>query len=160
MGRKVVVGAIHGWAVGGGFEWAIDCDLPIWGHGARAFFPELKWGMFVTGGVTAILPGIVGPARTKKMILLGQRYGAAQLLEMGVAWRVVPDEELFAEAEAVAIRIAALPAPAVADFKRIIDRAPYMDVESAMALETEATVRGIMDPETSARIKEFAKGRG
>ena len=157
MGGKVVIGAIHGWAVGGGFEWAIDCDLPIWGRSARAFFPELEWGMFVTGGLTTILPRIIGLVRAKEMILLGQRYSAEQLLEMGIAWRVVPDDELFAEAEAVAARIAALPATAVADFKHVIARACYMDVESAMALESEATVRAFMDPETTARVKEFAR---
>ena len=155
LGNKVVVGAIHGWAVGGGFEWAIDCDLPIWAESARAFFPELKWGMFVTGGVTSILPKIVGLTRAKEMILLGERFGAAALLEMGVAWRVVPDERLFEEARAVAAKIAELPPKSVTDFKRVISRAANLDVEGAMAMETEAAIRGAIDPESIARIKAF-----
>ena len=155
LGNKVVVGAINGWAVGGGFEWAINCDLPIWGASARAFFPELKWGMFVTGGVTSILPKLVGLTKAKEMIILGERYGAAELLELGLAWRVVPDEGLMDEAREVAGRIAELPNKAVTDFKRVIARASCQDVEAAMALETEAAIRGAVDPDSIARIKEF-----
>ncbi len=157
LGNKVVVGAIHGWAVGGGFEWAINCDLPLWAESARAFFPELKWGLFVTGAVTTLLPKIVGLTRAKEMILLGERYGARELHRLGVAWRVVPDADLFAEAEAVAARIAALPPAAVADFKRVITRAAHRDVELALGLETEAAVRGSADPEAIARIREFGR---
>jgi enoyl-CoA hydratase/carnithine racemase len=155
LGNKVVVGAINGWAVGGGFEWAINCDLPIWGESARAFFPELKWGMFVTGGVTSILPKIVGLTKAKEMIILGERYGAQELLELGLAWRVAADDRLMAEAEEVAGRIAELPPKAVTDFKRVISRASSQDVETAMALETEAAIRGSVDPDSIARIKEF-----
>ena len=61
LGRAPVIGAINGWAVGGGFEWAINCDFSIWARSARAFFPEVRWGWFVTGGVTSLLPARVGP---------------------------------------------------------------------------------------------------
>ena len=60
FGAKPVVGAINGWAVGGGFEWAINCDFPIWARSARGFFPEVSLNLFVTGGVTALLPALVG----------------------------------------------------------------------------------------------------
>ena len=72
LGDKVVVGAIHGWAVGGGLEWAINCDLAVLGEGTKCFFPEIKWGMFPTGGVTAILPRIVGLAKTRELMLAGR----------------------------------------------------------------------------------------
>ena len=68
LGDKVVVGAIHGWAAGGGLEWAINCDLAVFGEGTKCFFPEIKWGMFPTGGVTAILPRIVGLAKTRELL--------------------------------------------------------------------------------------------
>ena len=60
FGRCPVVGAINGWAVGGGFEWAINCDFPIWADSARAFFPEVSLNLFVTGAVTSLLPALVG----------------------------------------------------------------------------------------------------
>ena len=160
LGDKVVVGAIHGWAVGGGLEWAIDCDLAVFAESTRCFFPEIAWGMFPTGGVTAILPRIVGLAKTRELLLLGETFGAAQAHEMGLAWRVVPDDEAFATAHETAARIAALPQAAVRDLKRVLNRAGSLDVEGALALETEATVRRFLDPETAARVKRFGGGGG
>ena len=95
LGPKPVVGAINGWAVGGGFEWAINCDFPIWAAGARGFFPEVSLGIFVTGGVTSLLPALVGLNRAREMLFLGEEYDAATLLAYGVAWRVVGDDELL-----------------------------------------------------------------
>ena len=57
--EKPVVGAINGWAVGGGFEWAINCDFPIWGESAQGFFPEVSLDLFVTGAVTTLLPAMM-----------------------------------------------------------------------------------------------------
>lgn len=157
LGDRPIVGAINGWAVGGGFEWAIGCDLPIWAQSARAFFPEVEWGLFVTGGATAILPAIIGPIKTKEMMLLGKRYSAAELHELGIAWRVVADDQLMAEAQAVASHIASLPERAVRDMKAVLNKATYADVETAIALETDAAVRGSTDPATAERIARFGQ---
>jgi enoyl-CoA hydratase/carnithine racemase len=159
FGDKIVVGAINGWAVGGGFEWATNCDFPIWAESARGFLPEVSWGLFVTGAVTASLPHLVGLNKAREMLLLGERYSAKALLEMGLAWRVVPDDRLVQEAHTVATRIAALPARSVADMKKVIVRTAFGDAQAmarAMDLESEATVRAFLDPETTARIKGFA----
>ncbi len=157
LGEKMVVGAIHGWAVGGGLEWAIDCDLPIFAESTRCFFPEVNLGVFVTGGVTSILPKIIGLTRAKELILFGERFDAQRAQEMGLAWRVVPDDQVFNEAESVAKRIAELPAGAVADLKRVLNRACCLDVEAALTLETEAAVRGFLEPETVERIRQFGR---
>ena len=154
-GDKIVIGAVHGWAVGGGFEWAIDCDLLLMAEGTRCFFPETGWGMMVTGGVTALLPRIVGAQRARALILLGEKIDAREALAMGLAWRVVPEDTLFDEAQALAERIAALPVRAARDVKRILDRACTATVEDAMALETEAVVRSFTDPETAALVAGF-----
>ena len=156
LGNKVVIGAIHGWAVGAGFEWSINCDLSLWAEGARAFFPELQWGLFVTGAVTAIAPRQVSLSNFKELVLLHERHNARRLHEIGLAWRVVPDDELFEQAHEVAAKIAGLPGNAVADFKRIANRAAYADVEDALALETEAAIRGSMDPEAAELIAKFS----
>ena len=155
LGDKVVVGGIHGWAVGGGLEWAINCDLAVFGEGTRCFFPEIKWGMFPTGGVTAILPRIVGLAKTRELLLLGETFGAAEAQEMGLAWRVVPDGAVFETAHETAARIAALPQGAVRELKRVLNRSGGLDIEGALALEAEATVRRFLDPETAERVKGF-----
>lgn len=157
LGSKMVVGAIHGWAVGGGLEWVINCDLAIMADGTRCFFPEIGLGVFVTGGVTTLLPKMVGLRRARELILFGERFDARAALEMGIAWKVVPPGELMAAAQATARRIAALPAAQVSDLKRVLNRACHLDLEGALALETEATVRGFLDPETRARVARFGK---
>ena len=156
FGDKIVIGAINGWAVGGGFEWAINCDFSIWSEDARAFFPELEWGMFPTGGVTALLPRIVGATKSREMFLFGKRYTAQELLDCGLAWRVVPPSGLLSEAMSAATELASRPARQVADLKRTMRRVSQETLEAAMDLETDATVRSFLDPETTKRITEFS----
>lgn len=157
LGRHMVVGAIHGWAAGGGLEWAINCDLVLMAESTRCFFPEIPLGLNVTGGVSTMLPRLVGLQKARELILFGEKFGAQDALSMGIAWKVVPDTELRAEAQRTAERIAALPQGAVSDLKQLLNRASAMDVDSAMALETEFTVRQFLDPETQARAKKFAE---
>jgi enoyl-CoA hydratase/carnithine racemase len=154
LGSKPVVGAINGWAVGGGFEWAINCDFPIWASSAVGFFPEVSLNIFVTGGVTSLLTALVGLNTAREMLFLGERYDAPALLDLGVAWRVVPDEQLLVEANAVATRLAGLPSLATQAMKRVLNRAAITDVRAALALEADATVAGMLDPETTRLLKE------
>lgn len=155
FGPKPVVGAINGWAVGGGFEWAINCDFPIWGESARGFFPEVSLNLFVTGAVSTLLPAMVGLVKAREMLMLGERYGAAELAELGVAWRAVPDDALQAEAMAVAGKLAALPPLSVRAMKRTLNATAATDMHRALQLETDATVAGFMDPETTRLLKDF-----
>lgn len=152
LGDKIVVGAIHGWAVGGGLEWVINCDFPILADTARCFFPEVKLGLFVTGAVTAILPRLSGLTKAKELILFGDKFDAKTALEVGIAWKVVPEAKLMDEALATARRVAKLPTNQVRDLKRVLNRACHLDAEGAMALETDACVRGFLDPATAERI--------
>ncbi|BDW85503.1 MULTISPECIES: enoyl-CoA hydratase/isomerase family protein [Roseicyclus] len=154
LGEKPVVGAINGWAVGGGFEWALNCDFPIWAESARAFFPEVSLNVFVTGAVTTILPAIVGPIKAREMLYLGERYSAAELKACGVAWKVVPDADLMAEAQATAARLAALPPLSARAMKRVLTQAAG-HIDRALDLETEATIACFLDPETTRRITAF-----
>jgi enoyl-CoA hydratase/carnithine racemase len=154
-GPKPVVGAINGWAAGGGFEWAMNCDFPIWGESAKGFFPEIDLNLFVTGGVTSILPALVGLNKAREMLFLGEKYDARALLEMGVAWRVVPDDRLLDEACAVAERLAALPAVSVRAMKRALAQTAIVDLNRALGLETEATIMCFMDPASTVRLKDF-----
>jgi enoyl-CoA hydratase/carnithine racemase len=155
FGEKPVVGAINGWAVGGGFEWAINCDFPIWAESAKGFFPEVSLNLFVTGAVAALLPALVGLNKAREMLFLGERYEASALLDLGVAWKVVPDDRLMDEALAVATRLSGLPPLSVRAMKRVLNRCAAGDLEAALRLETDATVAGFLDPETTERLKSF-----
>ncbi len=155
FGAKPVVGAINGWAVGGGFEWAINCDFPIWAKSAKAFFPEVSLNLFVTGAVTSLLPALVGLNKAKEMLLLGQRYDAEELARIGVAWRVVDDAALHNEAFELATKLAALPTLSVRAMKRVLNQISTTDLNRALALETEATIAGFLDPQTTVLLKNF-----
>lgn len=157
LGDKVVVGAIHGWVVGGGLEWAINCDLPIWAENACGFFPEIGIGLFVTGAVTALLPRMVGVHKARELILLGERFDGRQAAEWGLAWRAASEESLLDEARAVAARIAGLPPAQVRDLKRALNRAGGLDIEGAMALETRATIDAFTGPAAAERIAGFGQ---
>jgi enoyl-CoA hydratase/carnithine racemase len=155
FGGKPVVGAINGWAVGGGFEWAINCDFPIWGESAKGFFPEVSLNLFVTGAVTSLLPALVGLNKAREMLMLGERYTADELREMGLAWRVVPDDELLNNALDVANKLSGLPPLSVRAMKRVLNEAAVSNLERALRLETEATISGFLDPKTTELLKAF-----
>jgi len=155
LGPKPVIGAINGWAVGGGFEWAINCDFPIWAESAKGFFPEVSLNLFVTGAVTSLLPALVGLNKAREMLTFGDRYGAQELGEIGLAWKVVPDGDLMAAAQETAQRLAALPVLSVRAMKRVLNAAAVPDLNRALDLETEATVAGFMDPETTRLLQQF-----
>ncbi len=157
MGDKMVVGAVHGWAVGGGLEWAIDCDLLLLAEGTRLCFPEVKWGMIPTGGITQILPRKIGLPRAQQLILFGEVVEAKAALDMGLAWRMVPGDRLLAEAEACARQIAAMPRHAVSQLKCTLARSAYLPLEDVMALEVDAVTTAFMDPATAARVADFRK---
>lgn len=156
FGAKPVVGAINGWAVGGGFEWAINCDFPIWGESAKGFFPEVSLNLFVTGAVTSLLPALVGLNKAREMLMLGERYGAEELKQMGLAWRVAGDDRLMDEARDVAERLSAQPTLSLRAMKRVLNQCAVTDMRRALHLETEATVSGFMDPKTTELLKSFA----
>ena len=155
LGDTPVVGAIRGWAVGGGLEWVINCDFAVAAEGTRFFFPEVSWGVFVTGGVTELLPRLVGLQRAREMILFGEKFDADQARSWGLIRDVVADADVLPQAVALAGRLAALPAGPVRDLRRIFARRHGAGLEAAMAAETAATVRGFLDPETAKRIASF-----
>jgi enoyl-CoA hydratase/carnithine racemase len=141
---KVFIAAVHGWAVGAGFEWALNCDLSIWGESAHGFFPEVRLGMFPTGGVTALLPRIVGANRAREMLLLGDRYAAGDLLRFGLATRVVPDASVVATTEGEARRICGFPPAVVAMLKMALRRAARLPIDDVLDLEVECLVTAAM----------------
>src|SRR5690348_2329288 len=106
---KPVVAAVSGYAVAGGFELALWCDLRVVEEDAVFGVFCRRWGVPLIDGGTVRLPRIVGHGRALDMILTGRPVGAAEALEMGLANRVVPKGASRAAAEALAQELAALP---------------------------------------------------
>lgn len=158
-GTKPVIAAVNGWAIGGGFELAMNCDLSIWSTTAGAALPEISLGLGVSGASTWLLPRIVGWQKANALFLLGEKLTAEALFDMGLAHQVVPPDRLLAEALSHAVRLASLPAASVAGFKQsriAIDRA---EIEAALSAETDNLVERICDPATQQRIKAFIASR-
>ncbi|RIY02802.1 enoyl-CoA hydratase/isomerase family protein [Aureimonas flava] len=160
MGRdKPVVGAIHGYAVGGGFEWLLNCDLVVASDDLVAFFPEMDWGHFVTGGVTHLLPLTVGYQRAMELLLLGERQSAARLEALGIVNRVVPRDEMLACALDLAARIAAKSRFATAKLKSTLNGALGDALWRAVDHEETVTVEAFSHPDTIERVKGFEARR-
>ncbi|MCP4982645.1 MAG: enoyl-CoA hydratase/isomerase family protein [Gammaproteobacteria bacterium] len=151
LNEKVVIGAIHGWAAGGGFEWVLNCDFTIMAASTRCFFPEVGLGIFVTGGISSILPNLVGLQKAKELILLGEKVDAHTALDLGIAWKVVPEESLLDEAYDLAKRLMAMPHIARGRAKKALNLSASLPLDQAMDLETLVTTEGMLDPDTAAR---------
>ena len=151
---KLVIAAIEGPCAGIGTAIALACDFVVMADNARFFFPEVSLGIFVTGGVTRLLPQQIGTAKARRMILLGGRYSAQDVPMLGFDWQVVSADDMTAQAHALAANIAALPQGPVRDLKQALRESAGTDLEGAMAIETEATLRGFLDPESAERARD------
>lgn len=104
---KPVIAAINGFALGGGCELAMACDMRICSDNAKFGFPEVKLGIFPGYGGTQRLPRIVGKPRAMRMILTGDIITADEALEIGLVEQAVPQTGLMDEALALAEKITA-----------------------------------------------------
>ena len=101
--KKPTIAAINGLALGAGLEMALCCDLRIASERAKLGLPEIKLGLFPGGGGTQRLPRLIGKAKAKELIFLGEPISATEAKELGIVNRVVPDalEEALALAERI-----------------------------------------------------------
>jgi 2-(1,2-epoxy-1,2-dihydrophenyl)acetyl-CoA isomerase len=132
-----VIAAVHGYALGAGCEFALGCDLVVAGADAMFGFPEVSVGLSVTGGISRLLPLLVGPVRAKELLLLGDRFDAARAQEMGLVNRVAPAGEHESVAGELASRLRELPALSIALAKQALDRGADCELEEAMAAEVD-----------------------
>ena len=159
LNGKPVVGAVHGYAVGGGFEWLLNCDLVVAADDLVAFFPEMAIGQFVTGGVTYLLPLAVGHQRAMELLLLGERQSADRLAALGLVNGVVPRAELLSTAVAWATEVAERNPWSVARLKRLMTEELQGQLVRAMELETAATVEAFRRPEARTAADAFRQRR-
>jgi enoyl-CoA hydratase len=117
---KPVIAALNGYALGGGCEMALACDIRIAAETARLGQPEINVGMIPGTGGTQRMLRLVGPGMAKYLILTGDHVSAQEALRIGLVERVVPPEKLMDEAKALAAKLAAKPPVAIALAKQAI----------------------------------------
>jgi len=133
---KPVIAAITGYALGGGYELALCADFRVLGTNARIGQPEILLGIIPGAGGTQRLARLVGPARAKDLVFTGRHVGAEEALAIGLVDAVVPDDEVYSTAVAMAKKFAAGPPLALAAAKRAIDEGLDLTLPEGLALET------------------------
>jgi enoyl-CoA hydratase len=137
---RVVIAAVNGFALGGGCELALACDLRVAADSARLGQPEILLGIIPGGGGTQRLARLVGPARAKDLILTGRQVRADEALAMGLVDQVVPAEELLDSALARAATLAAGPVAAHALALAAIDEGLDASLAEGLAIEQRCFV--------------------
>ncbi|HVV48893.1 MAG TPA: enoyl-CoA hydratase-related protein [Polyangia bacterium] len=135
--RLPVIAAVHGFALGGGFELALACDFIYAARGANVGFPEVGLGVIPGMGGTQRLVQRIGVARARELIYTGRLLDAEAAARMGVVNEVVERAELLPRVRAVAAEIAARAPLAVAAAKRAIRRGADQPLDAGIALERQ-----------------------
>lgn len=135
-----VIAAVSGYALGGGCELALAADFRIASETARFGLPEIKIGAFPGGGGTQRLTRLIGAAKAKEMILLGDPITAQEAHAIGLVTKVAAKDKYLADAMNLAARLAALPRLALQASKMLINRS--QDIDLATGLEFEARTFG------------------
>lgn len=139
---KPVVGAAHGYAMGGGAGLALACDMLVAGVSLKLAYPELKHGI-VAAIVMANLVRQVGRKAAFELVSLGEAADAQRALALGLANRVVADDAMLDTAVRIAERLAAFDAPAMAATKRLFHRVADLPLQQALdaSLDTNLMMR-------------------
>jgi enoyl-CoA hydratase/carnithine racemase len=135
---KPVIAAVNGFALGGGCELAMTCDIIIAGDSAKFGQPEVKIGIIPGGGGTQRLTRAVGKYKTMRYVLTGDLFSAREAFDMGLVSEIAPDAEVEMRALAMAQQIADLSPLAIQQAKESILRGLDASLETGLALETKA----------------------
>jgi enoyl-CoA hydratase len=134
---KVVIAAVNGFALGGGCELALACDMRIASEDAKFGFPEVKLGLMAGYGGTQLLPRLTGAGKAKYVIFSGEMITAHEAYQFGLVEKVVRCDGLMEEVNALANKIAANGPFAVKACKRAINRGVDLPLNEALRIELE-----------------------
>jgi enoyl-CoA hydratase len=135
--RTPVIAAVRGFALGGGAELAMACDMLVAGDDAQFGQPEIRIGVIPGAGGTQRLTRAIGRARAMELVLTGRRIGAAEADRLGLVTMVVPAAETLARALELAGQVAAMPALAVEAAKAAVNAAQSLPLDEGLRYERE-----------------------
>jgi enoyl-CoA hydratase len=150
-----VIAAIRGFALGGGCELAIACDLRVLGQSARMGQPEVKLGIIPAAGGTYRLPRLIGLGRARELIYTGRIVDAAECLLLGLANDVVPDDQVLERAFALAEEIGQNGPLAVRAAKRALNALARPAQERTLATESSLQAALFDSDDKRARMDAF-----
>lgn len=133
-----VIAAVNGAAAGAGAPLALHADFVIAGQSAFFYFAFPNVGLALDAGASWLLPRLIGMARATEALVLAERIPAAKALDWGMIYKVVADEELLAEAKALAARLAAGPTVSYGQIRQAVQAAASSSYDSALRLEEDA----------------------
>ena len=152
---KPVIAAVTGYALGGGLELALCADFLFLGQSARVGQPEILLGIMPGAGGTQRLPRLIGPARAKDIIYTGRFVDAAEALLIGLADKVVADDQVYETALELAARYAGGPAIALRAAKDAIDRGLEADLDTGAGDRAAELRRAVRHRGRAGRNAEF-----
>ena len=150
-----VIAAVHGYAVGGGLEFALACDLRIASEDSSFGLPEITHGWFPGWGGTHRLLNVIGEAKAKEMVLLGERIDAPTAQDLGLVNRVVPKENLTDEVQQIAQSLAQKSPVAVRAAKAALTRNPMPEDGYEISYEALALSTCFTTPEVQEGLEAF-----
>jgi enoyl-CoA hydratase/carnithine racemase len=154
------IAAVRGHALGAGLQLALACDLRVVARGTKLGLLEFKYGIIPDLGGTQRLPRLVGPGKAKELIFTAARIDAEEAGRIGIAERVVSDEELEDVVGDLAREIAAQPPLAVRGAKRAVTAAlSGVDVRDGLVVEAEAQAECLRSDDMKEAITAFVEGR-
>lgn len=135
--NQPVIAAINGDALGPGLELALSCDIRLAAPGARFGLPEVAAGLIPMGGGTQRLPRLIGRGKALELILSAETISAEEALKIGLVSRIVPQQDLTAEAEALAQTIASKAPIALRYIKEAVNQGMNLTLEQGLHLEAD-----------------------
>jgi enoyl-CoA hydratase len=156
---KPVIAAVEGYAVAGGLELALWCDLRVASASARFGVFCRRWGVPLIDGGTVRLPRLIGHSRALDMILTGREVGAHEAFEWGLANRLVPEGQALAEATALAEVIAKFPQVCMRSDRRSSYEQWNLELREALSNEGQLGMPALQ-AESRQGAARFAAGRG
>ena len=154
-----VIAAVHGFALGGGCEFAMLSDFVVASEDAVLGLTETRLGLIPGGGGTQSLPRLVGRNRAKELIFTARRMSAAEALSMGLVNHVVPRADLIPTAERLADEIMANSPVAVRQVKWAIDHGADLPFEEGLEREHEAYMRALASEDRAEGVAAFNEKR-
>ena len=156
---KPVIAAVEGYAVAGGLELALWCDLRVASESARFGVFCRRWGVPLIDGGTVRLPRLIGHSRALDMILTGREVGAREAYDWGLANRLAPEGQALAEAKALAEQLAKFPQTCLRSDRRSSYEQWGLDVAAALVNEGKRGAPALQQ-ESRAGAARFAAGKG